>query len=260
MKAAAFELATPMALADASSMLSEGGRAIAGGQSLGPMLNLRVAQPKRLVSIRGLADLRGAQETETHVTIGACVTHAMIADELAPDIGQNILPRIAENIAHRAVRNRGTIGGSLCHADPAADWVTTLLALDAEAQTFGPGGGRAIPLRAFFAGAFRTVLMPGEVLRAVRVAKLRPSGRWGYFKACRKPGEFAHAMAAVFEDAGLRRVVIGAIGAAPLVFEGAEAEPAAVSEALRAKAPDLDDATRHMQLVALRRADERSRG
>ncbi len=241
-------------------MLIDGGWVMAGGQSLGPMLNLRVAQPGRLVSIRKLDDMCGVNETESNVVIGACVTHAMIADGMVPDIGQNILPRIAEAIAYRAVRNRGTIGGSLCHADPAADWVTTLLALDAEALTFAPGGGRAIRLRDFFAGAFRTILKPGEFLRAVRIQKLRPSARWGYFKACRKPGEFAHAMAAVFEDAGLRRVVIGAMGNVPLVFEGHETEPSAVAAALQAKAPHMDDVARHMQLVALRRADERSRG
>jgi carbon-monoxide dehydrogenase medium subunit len=259
MKAATFALDVPVALADVSSMLSKAGRIIAGGQSLGPMLNMRVAQPERLVSIRRLTDLCGVTETESHVVIGACVTHAMIADGLVPDIGQSILPRIAESIAYRAVRNRGTIGGSLCHADPAADWVTTLLALDAEALTFAPDGGRAIRLRDFFAGAFRTVLVPGEFLRAVRIQKLRPAARWGYFKACRKPGEFAHSMAAVFEDAGLRRVVIGAMGTVPLVFEGAETEPDAIVGALKARAPELDDVALHMQRVVLRRADERAR-
>jgi carbon-monoxide dehydrogenase medium subunit len=137
--------------------------------------------------------------------------------------------------------------------------VTTLLALDAEALTFTPGGGRTIRLRDFFAGAFRTVLKPGEFLRAVRIRKLRPGARWGYFKACRKPGEFAYAMAALFDDVGSRRAVIGAIGTTPLIFEGAEAEPSEVGRALQAMAPDLDDVTRHMQLVALRRADARSR-
>jgi len=259
MKAAAFDLDVPVALADVSAAMVAGARIMAGGQSLGPMLNLRVAQPERLLSIRKIFDLCGATEDQTHVVIGACVTHAMIADGKVPDIGQNILPRIAETIAYRAVRNRGTIGGSLCHADPAADWVTTLIALDAEALTFGPGGGRAIRLRDFFAGAFRTVLVPGEFLRAVRVRKFERAARWGYFKACRKPGEFAHAMAAVFEDAGLRRVVIGALGAVPLVFEGAEAAPGAIGAALQARAPDLDDVTQHMQMVAVRRADARLR-
>jgi carbon-monoxide dehydrogenase medium subunit len=170
------------------------------------------------------------------------------------------LRSIAETIAYRAVRNRGTIGGSLCHADPAADWVTTLLALDAEALTFAPGGGRAIRLRDFFVGAFRTVLTPGEVLRAVRIQKLGATARWGYVKACRKPGEFAHAMAAVFTEHGLRRVVIGALGTVPLVFDGDAAEPDAIALAWQAREPDVDDATRHMQMTVLRRAEERMRG
>ena len=259
MKAAAFTWEAPESLPAASRAAGQGSRLIAGGQSLGPMLNLRIAQPDSIVSISQIADMRGATETPTHVVLGACITHAQIEDDLVPDIGAKVLPRIAANIAYRAVRNRGTIGGSLCHADPAADWVSTLLALDAEALTFGPGGGRAIRLRDFFAGAFRTVLVPGEFLRAVRVRKFERAARWGYFKACRKPGEFAHAMAAVFEDAGLRRVVIGALGAVPLVFEGAEAAPGAIGAALQARAPDLDDVTRHMQMVAVRRADARLR-
>jgi carbon-monoxide dehydrogenase medium subunit len=257
MKAAAFALRAPDDLAGVAAALQAGGRVIAGGQSLGPMLNLRVAQPGMLVNIRKLPELCGVSENATHVVIGACVTHAAIADGLVPDIGQNILPRIAENIAYRAVRNRGTIGGSLCHADPAADWVTSLLALGAEALTFGENGGRRIPLRQFFAGAFRTVLAPGEFLQAVRVPRLAAGARWGYYKACRKPGEFAHAMAAVLEEGASRRLVIGALGGVPLLFEGARAAPDAIAAALQEAAPDLDAVSRHMQLVAVKRAFER---
>jgi carbon-monoxide dehydrogenase medium subunit len=256
MKAAAFSFTTAETLHGASASLADGARPMAGGQSLGPMLNLRLAQPPSILGLDRLPDLTGASETATHIILGAAVTHAQIEDGATPDIGTGILARIAAGIAYRAVRNRGTIGGSLCHADPAADWVTTLLALNAEAVTFTPTGGRAIRLRDFFAGAFRTALAPGEILRAVRIPKLRPGESFGYYKSCRKPGEFAHAMAAVFRAPGANRVVIGALGTIPLLLESAEAEPAAIAAALRAKAPGLDDIALHMQLIAVKRAFE----
>jgi carbon-monoxide dehydrogenase medium subunit len=185
--------------------------------------------------------------------IGAGVTHAAIADGRTPDIG-GILANIAQGIAYRAVRNAGTIGGSLCHADPAADWLCTLTALGASVLTWSGQGGRSIPLAQFVTGAFRTVLAPGEIVQAVRVPRPSPDARWGYYKACRKPGEFAHAMAAVLDDPrrGIRRAVIGAAGGPPVVLEGVRAVPAAAEEALRDAG--LDAVARRMQAVALRRA------
>jgi aerobic carbon-monoxide dehydrogenase medium subunit len=221
MKAAAFELARPGDLAEASALLLQpGARPLAGGQSLGPMLNLRLVRPALLVQLSGIAALHGVEVTHEAVTIGACVTHAAIADGRVPDVGKGVLARVAEGIAYRAVRNRGTIGGSLCHADPAADWVTTLTALGAEALT---SFSRRLPMAAFVHGAFQTALQPGELLLAVRVPRLGASARWGFAKACRKPGEFAHAMAAVLIDParGISRAVIGATGTAPRVLDGA---------------------------------------
>jgi aerobic carbon-monoxide dehydrogenase medium subunit len=245
MKAAAFDLVRPTSLTDAAELLTQpGASALAGGQSLGPMLNLRLARPALLVPIAHLAALREVSETAASVTIGACVTHAAIADGLAPDIGLNLLARVAEGIAYRAVRTRGTIGGSLCHADPAADWVTVLTALGAEVLTTED---RTISLRDFIRGAFRTALHQGELLRAVRIAKLSPAARWGYVKACRKPGEFAHAMAAVLVDRGVTRAVIGATGGAPIVLEG---EAVSHAPAL----PGLDAVDAHLQRVVLGRA------
>jgi carbon-monoxide dehydrogenase medium subunit len=245
MKAAAFDLARPTTLADAASLLRQpDASALAGGQSLGPMLNLRLARPALLVPITHLATLREVSETVSSVTIGACVTHAAIADGGAPDIGLNILARVAEGIAYRAVRTRGTIGGSLCHADPAADWVTVLTALGAEALTTED---RALALHDFIRGAFRTALQPGELLRAVRIPKLSPAARWGYVKACRKPGEFAHAMAAVLVDRGAARAVIGATGGPPIVLDGAAMTHSP-------DLPGLDAIDAHMQRVVLGRA------
>jgi carbon-monoxide dehydrogenase medium subunit len=256
MKPAPFELARPASLPEAAATLARhagGARLIAGGQSLGPMLNLRLVRPAMLVSIAHLPELGAVSESADAVTIGAGVTHAAIADGRTPDIN-GILARIAQGIAYRAVRNLGTIGGSLCHADPAADWLTTLTALGASVLTWRDAGGRSIPLAQFVTGAFRTALAPAEIVQAVRIPRPSPEARWGYYKACRKPGEFAHAMAAVLIDPGrnIRRAVIGAVGGPPVVLEGSRVAPAAAEEALAGAG--LGAIARRMQAVALQRA------
>lgn len=261
MKAAAFTWHHATAIADATSTATtsaatSSAKIIAGGQSLGPMLNLRIAQPDTLISIAHLPALHAVSETATDITIGAAITHAQIEDGLAPDIGHNILPGIAANIAYRAIRNRGTIGGSLCHADPAADWVTTLLALGATALISNGATIRAIALPDFLTGALRTCLAPGEILQAIRIPKLGPHTRFGYYKACRKPGEFAHAMAAVFQSPATSRIIIGATGGRPLIFENADATPATIDTALAATNPNANPVTTHMQLIAVNRAWE----
>ena len=250
MKPAPFELACPANLADAVTLLKEGARVLAGGQSLGPMLNLRLAQPKLLVQVSRLPELNGVASDDDAVTIGACVTHAAIADGLVPDIGCGVLARVADGIAYRAVRNRGTIGGSLCHADPAADWVTVLTALDASVVLHGAGGDHSMSMADFVQGAFHTALVPGEILRAVRVPRLPDGARWGYEKACRKPGDFAHAMAAVLVRDGKRRALIGALGGKPLLLEDERASVEGASQALQG----LEVVQRHMQVTVLRRA------
>jgi len=259
MKPAAFTLEQPGSTSQLAALLSQQAesRIMAGGQSLGPMLNLRLARPAHVVSIAGLAGLNAVEETADSVTLGACVTHAAIADGRVPDIGKGILPSIAQNIAYRAVRNRGTIGGSLCHADPAADWLCTLTALDAAVLTLSAGGGRAIALTQFIVGPFRNALKPGEVVVAVRIPKVSADARWGYYKACRKPGEFAHAMAAVLIDPArnIRRAVIGAVGGPPIVLDGANLAPDVAECALLQSG--LDAIGRKMQVVALRRAMEK---
>jgi aerobic carbon-monoxide dehydrogenase medium subunit len=257
MKPAPFELARPANLAEAAAALAGqpgAARLLAGGQSLGPMLNLRLVRPAVLVAIAHLSELGAVAEDAGAVTIGAAVTHAAIADGRTPDVGNRILARIAEGIAYRAVRNLGTIGGSLCHADPAADWLTTLTALGASVITWREAGGRAIPLGQFVVGAFRTALASGEIVQAVRVPRPSAQARWGYYKACRKPGEFAHAMAAVLDDPtrGIRRAVIGAAGGPPVLLEGEHVTPAAAEAALRDAG--LDAVARHIQAVALARA------
>jgi aerobic carbon-monoxide dehydrogenase medium subunit len=255
MKAAAFEHARPDSVAEAIALLAgqTDARVLAGGQSLGPMLNLRLAQPRLLVQVNHLRELTGVAEDSDAITIGACVTHSAVSDRLVPDIGNDVLSRVAEHIAHRPVRNCGTIGGSLCHADPAADWVTVLMALDSAVLLQGPDGTRSLRVFDFILGAFRNALRAGEILTAIRVPRLSRHAGWGYAKACRKPGDFAHAMAAVLLDGERQRVVFGALGRKPLLLEGAAATPDAAESALQA-IEGMDAVSRRIQMTMLRRA------
>jgi carbon-monoxide dehydrogenase medium subunit len=183
------------------------------------------------------------------------------------------LPQVASAIAYRAVRNRGTIGGSLTHADPAADWVSSLAAIGARVIVAAPQGRRTVAVEDYIIGALETALAPDEMLEAVELPKLSASARWGYFKACRKVGEFAHAIGAVLHDPdrGVCRVVLGAIERRPIVLsEAAELfgghptdglasnfRPDIVDRHLRAAG--IDDAiSRKFHIAALKRAVERA--
>jgi carbon-monoxide dehydrogenase medium subunit len=187
---------------------------MAGGQSLMPMMNLRMALAEHVIDIGGLAALRECRAD----FIGAGVTHAMIEDGRVEDPARGYLRHVASGIAYRSVRNRGTIGGSLAHADPAADWPTALLALGAIAVIEGPRGERQVPLADFQRGLMETALEPGDVLKGVRVPRLSSSARWAYRKFTRKVGEFAHSIAARVVDpkSGIDNLVVGAIGGKPL--------------------------------------------
>jgi carbon-monoxide dehydrogenase medium subunit len=225
-KPAAFAYERPETLASALALAAaDAGQInfIAGGQSLGPMLNLRLVQPDLLIDVTRIPDLKQVEESPDDLIVGACITHADIEDGRVPDVTRGALPSVARNIAYRAVRNRGTIGGSLTHADPAADWLSALCAMGASAIIHGSSGRREIPIEHFMQGMFQTTLEAGEILQALRIPKLSTSARWGYYKICRKTGEFAHAIAAVLLDParGISRAVIGATGGAPIVWTNA---------------------------------------
>jgi carbon-monoxide dehydrogenase medium subunit len=132
---------------------------------------------------------------------------------------------VAAGIAYRAVRNRGTIGGSLTNADPSADWVSVLAALGAEAIVRGAGGPRIMAVEDYVTGALETALAAGELLEAIRVPAQSAAARWGYYKISRKTGEYAHAIGAVLLDRSRNvfRAVIGATERKPLVWSDARA-------------------------------------
>src|SRR5882724_6225476 len=155
MKPAAFDYARPTSVAEAVKLLAGNAQAkvLAGGQTLGPMLNLRLAQPALLVDITRIPELAAVAEDADSVTIGATVTHAAVEDGRIADPTGGFLARVACGIAYRAVRTRGTIGGSLAHADPAADWLSCLAALGAQVVVAGAAGTRRVRLAGFVRGA-----------------------------------------------------------------------------------------------------------
>jgi carbon-monoxide dehydrogenase medium subunit len=241
MKPAAFSYTRPTALDGALGSLNlhaEQGRVIAGGQSLGPMLNLRLAQPKQLVDISRLADLRQAKMEGDVLAIGACVTHAEIEDGVIPDVTRGLMPFVARGIAYRAVRNRGTIGGSLAHADPAADWLTTTIAMDASLRLSGSGGQREIKVADFVKGVMDTAITEGEIITHVLVPRLSADARWGHAKYAKKLGDFAQSMAiaAVDPQRNLARVVLGRRAEPPTLLRG-------LSDLLAAQGSDLSSET-----------------
>jgi len=272
MKAAAFAYERPTDLnAALASMAKANGtvKIIAGGQSLGPMLNLRLVEPDLIIDISGLSELKWAERRGDELVIGACVTHGDIEDGRIPDVTRGAMQRVASAIAYRAVRNRGTIGGSLSHADPAADWVAALSALGAKVTLRSAAGARDLLVGEFVTGALESALRPGEILEAVRVPAMTASARWGYVKACRKSGDFAHALAAVLVDPERASacVVIGALHGAPIVLGDAASlfggrvtgdfrqqfDPL-VADAILTKAGVTSAADRHIHVAVLRRA------
>ncbi|MBN8477613.1 MAG: FAD binding domain-containing protein [Burkholderiales bacterium] len=272
MKAAAFDYERPPTLERAIELLRAANgdaKVLAGGQSLGPMLNLRLATPRLVVDVTRIPELRRTADERDAVVIGACVTHADIEDGRVPDATRGVMPGVARAIAYRAVRNRGTVGGSLAHADPSADWPTALAALGAEAMIAGPAGRRHVPVAEFLSGAFESTLAADEILEAVRVPKLSARARWGFHKVCRKPGKFAEAMSAVLwdPDRGVRRAVIGATDSRPITIGdargsvdrsrggGADAlSEHAVAAMLDGAGLGGDSYSRRIHLVSFRRA------
>ncbi|WP_076998836.1 xanthine dehydrogenase family protein subunit M [Variovorax sp. KK3] len=267
MKAANFEYRRPASLAEALRLLAEGegqAKPIGGGQSMGPMLNLRLTRPKQVIDVAALPELRQVREEGAWIRVGAAVTHAEIEDGVHPLLRGTPMQQVAGGIAYRAIRNRGTVGGSLAHADPAADWVLTASALGAEIEIASHAGTRRIAADRFMQGAYTTALAEGELIAALWVPRLGASARWAYFKFCRKTGEFAEASCAALFDAErkLARIVVGALDGAPQALpqlaaqvarNGEKPHRAAVEAAVMAIAPGKDAIDRKLLVAAVER-------
>lgn len=267
MKASAFEYVRPDSLESGLQRLAEGGmstKIMGGSQSLGPMLNLRLARPKVVIDVSLLPEMRAVTLHGKSIRIGGAVTHAELEDGIFPLLEGTILQSVAGTIAYRAIRNRGTIAGSLAHADPAADWVVLMTALAADLELQSTTGKRMVPMDRFMLGAYTTEVGDGELIAAIHVPRLGPDARCGYEKFCRKTGEFAEAScAAVFDpDRHFARIVIGALDGAPqplpklaiqVAASGLLPDNAEIDQAVAESAPMKDAIDRRIMTAAVRR-------
>ncbi len=189
MKAAPFAYQRAGSLADAvraCGNAAAGAKVMGGGQSMGPMLNMRLVRAAILVDVSSAQDMAQVEQRDGKLFIGGALTHSAIEDgALDAALGEasaplaRMLRYVAGTIAYRAIRNRGTLAGSLAHADPAADWVLAMAALDAQLQCVSASGTRQLPATQFMSGAFTTALAEGELLAAVLVPLYSADMRWG---------------------------------------------------------------------------------
>ncbi|NKC31394.1 FAD binding domain-containing protein [Falsiroseomonas selenitidurans] len=250
MKPAPFHWHAPTTLAEAAALLAEyapqDGRVLAGGQSLLPAMALRIARPPHLVDINRVAGLDLLEVVDGVLRIGAVVRHAAFLREAAPGPLGALLAAVARHIAHWPIRQRGTFCGSLCHADPAAEWPLVAAVLDAVMVAHSLRGDRRIAAAAFQRGLLDTALEPDELLRAVELPLLAADARFGFEEVSRRAGDFAQAMAL----AVLRRGPDGRVTEARLGLGGVEPAPRRFPQAeamLRGAIPDaaLIDAAAH---------------
>ncbi len=207
---------------------ASGARLLAGGQSLVPALNMRLLEPETLIDINGLGELAGITERNGALRLGALTRHAeLIASPLVARFAP-LLAKAAPFIAHAAIRNRGTLGGSLAYADPAAELPACAVALDAEIHLASRQGKRRVKARDFFTGIYQTSLAPGEILEAVEIP-VSPSGRRNVFlELARRRGDYAICGLALAAE-----IKAGTIAAARAVYFGVGAKPV---EAVKAAA------------------------
>ena len=219
MKLPPFDYACPTTLPEAIELLAShdgDAKAIAGGQSLVPMLAFRLAQPTLLVDLRRLADLRGIRISDAGVTLGAMVRWRDIEDDERLETAHPLLKAAIAHVAHYQIRNRGTVGGSIAHADPAAEMPGIAITCDAEIAVVGKSGAHVIQAADFFQGALTTALTPEEIIVEIRLPAWPAGRRWGFQEFARRRGDFAMAAAAVFYDQDAcgkaRNAHVGVIG------------------------------------------------
>ncbi|WP_229266867.1 xanthine dehydrogenase family protein subunit M [Leptospira sp. severe_002] len=203
MKLPAFEYACPNTLSEAVALLAShdgDAKALAGGQSLMPMMAFRVAQPSLLVDLRKIPDLKGIRISSDGVRLGALTRWRDIQDDKALAKAQPLLAAAIAHVAHYQIRNRGTVGGSLAHADPAAEMPGVAVTCDAEIVVMGKGGARTIKAADFFLGALTTALEPDEIITEVRLPFWPVERRYGFQEFARRRGDFAMSGVALFYD------------------------------------------------------------
>src|SRR5713226_3625254 len=247
---APFEYAAPKTLEEALRLVERHGdeaKILAGGHSLLPLMKLRLAQPRYVIDIGRLRGMNYIREENGHIAIGALTTHAEIESSTLLRAKCPLLSETAAVIGDVQVRNRGTLGGSLAHADPAADYPAAILALDAEILAASTSGTRTIAAREFFVDMLTTQLRPGEILSQVRVPPLAPRTGTAYGKLHQPASGFAvvgvAARITIGKGGKIEDVAVGVTGVGPKAYRAE-----AVEKALRGKKPSpklLADAARH---------------
>ena len=221
----AFDYARPGSLDEALGLLAahgEDAKLLAGGHSLIPAMKLRLAQPKLVIDIGGISDLRSISQQDGKIAIGALTTHYEIESSDLLKQSCLLLPEVAGKIGDMQVRNKGTIGGSCVHADPAGDWPAAMLALDAEFEVVGRNGNRTIAAKDFFVGMLTSAIGPDEILKVIRVPATAKSA--AYVKFAQKASGFAIAGVAAIVDKQRKEVAVGITGVAPAAYRAASVE------------------------------------
>jgi carbon-monoxide dehydrogenase medium subunit len=270
MKLPAFEYASPATLAEAVSLLAShdgDAKAIAGGQSLMPMMAFRVAQPSLLVDLRKIPGLNQIKISKDGVSLGALVRWRDIEDDARLQKAHPLLAAAIEHVAHYQVRNRGTVGGSVAHADPAAEMPGIAMACDAEIVVTGKSGTRSIKAADFFVAALTTALELDEIITEVRLPAWPQGRRWGFQEFARRRGDFAMSGIALFYDldAGGKatNAHVGAIGvgdrplrlgAVEAVLNGHVIDEATIEKASQAASAAVDPPDDIHASAAYRRA------
>ena len=229
MKPAKFTYACPRSVEEALALLAEGGEGanlLAGGQSLVPLLNLRMAQVDSLIDLNRLTDLSFIKRENGTLRVGALTRHRQLEVSDEARAAQPLLSRAAAEVGHLAIRNRGTIGGSLVHADPAAEWPLVAVALDAQLVLRSQGGTRTIAAREFFLAPLTTAIEPQELLCEVHFPMASSRMVWGFQELCRRPGDFAIAAVACQVTLDQNR----ACTAVSLAVGGAHSTPLLIAE------------------------------
>jgi carbon-monoxide dehydrogenase medium subunit len=230
MKPAPFIYHRPTSVEEALSILAEvaddGGRVLAGGQSLIPMMALRVAYPPHLIDINEIPELNRTEVVDGHFVIGALTRHACFHEAVAPGPLGPLMKNVAHNIAHYPIRQRGTYCGSLAHADPASEWCLVTATLGGTIVARNHSGSREIPVSEYFDGVMATTLEADEMLVEVRLPLLTEDERFGFVEFNRRAGDFALGMSLV-----TLRVVDGVIADARVGIGGVEEHARRIAEA-----------------------------
>lgn len=235
MKPAPFEYHAPESLSDVLSLLAEHGdeaKLLAGGQSLVPMLAMRLTRFEHIVDLNGVDELRGVSRDNGTLTIKAMTTQRTVEHDRAANEAVPLLTEAIPQIGHFQIRSRGTVGGSIAHADPASELPSVALALDADLEVIGAGGTRTVPAADFFLGTWTTAVGDDEILTAVKLPVWTGRSGFAVEEAARRSGDFALAgvVAAVqLDDAGaVSRAGISFLGMAPTPVRAPTAEQALV--------------------------------